>query len=50
MQFNPPFDEQFLIFRYQKMMEDFGDSINEANAGGGEMDIVQKYAYESNLR
>ena len=30
-QFKPPFDEQFLIFRYQKMLEDYGDNFNEAS-------------------
>jgi len=28
-QFNPPFDEQFLIYRYLKLSEDFGDSPHD---------------------
>jgi hypothetical protein len=50
-QFSPAFEEQFIIFRYLKMSEDFDDMGNEGgNAGGEEMDVVQKYAYESSLR
>ena len=44
----PPVDEQFLIFRYQKMLEDYGDNLGEGNSGG--MDVVSKFAYESSLR
>jgi hypothetical protein len=47
--FNPPFDEQFVIYRYQKMSEDFGDSPHGESHGGG-MDVVAKFAYESSLR
>ena len=46
--FNPPFDEQFIIYRYKKMSEDFGDSPHESHAGG--LDVVAKFAYESSLR
>ena len=48
-QFNPPFEEQFIIYRYQKMSEDFED-VNEDEDSEEEVDIVQKYAYESSLR
>jgi len=42
---NPPFEEQFLLYRYQKFSEEFGDgSGNDAN--GGAMDLVAKFAYE----
>ena len=46
--FNPPFDEQFIIYRYQKMSEDFGDNPHEGHSGG--LDVVAKFAYESSLR
>ena len=45
--FNPPFDEQFVIYRYKKMSEDFGESTNDGSAG---MDVVAKFAYDSSLR
>ena len=48
-QFNPAFEEQFIIFRYLKMSEDYED-VGEGNAGGEEMDVVAKFAYESSLR
>lgn len=46
--FNPPFDEQFIIYRYKKMSEDFGDSLSEGSGGG--LDVVAKFAYESSFR
>jgi len=36
--FRPPFDEQFIIYRYKKMNEDQGD------------DLIANIAYESSLR
>lgn len=55
--YNPPFDEQFIIFRYKKMAEDYGDAAlsgdshgGGGNAGGGGMDVIAKFAYESSLR
>jgi|LauGreDrversion4_2_1035121.scaffolds.fasta_scaffold40967_1 hypothetical protein len=48
-QFNPTFEEQFIIYRYQKMAEDF-DDVNEDEENEEEVDIVQKYAYESSMR
>jgi hypothetical protein len=54
-QFSPSFEEQFIIFRYLKMSEDY-DDVGDANgsgnqaAGGEEMDVVAKFAYESSLR
>ena len=47
-QFNPAFEEQFIIYRYLKMSEDFED-VDE-NDGEEEVDIVQKYAYDSSMR
>ena len=46
----PPFDEQFLVYRYQKISEDFGDGSGGDHSGSGGMDIVAKFAYESSLR
>jgi hypothetical protein len=47
---NPPFDEQFLVYRYQKISEDFGEGGSGDAHGSGGMDIVAKFAYESSLR
>lgn len=48
---NAPFDEQFLIYRYQKISEDYGDgSSGDGHGGSAGMDIVAKFAYESSLR
>jgi hypothetical protein len=51
---SPSFDEQFIIFRYTKMSEDFGDLGSEGGHGHGHghhggMDVVTKYAYDSSL-
>jgi hypothetical protein len=48
-QFSPAFEEQFIIFRYLKMSEDY-DDMGEGSNGGEEIDVVAKYAYESSLR
>ena len=53
--FNPPFDEQFIIFRYKKMSEDYGDMGGDSHSGssggaGGGMDVIAKFAYESSIR
>lgn len=42
----PPFEEQFLIHRYQKLSEDFGDGANGEHGG----DLAAKFAYESSFR
>lgn len=47
--YNPPFDEQFIIYRYQLMSEDMNSSSNSEQGGAG-VDIIGKFAYESNLR
>ena len=47
--YNPPFDEQFVIYRYNKMSEDYGDSGSHDGQGGG-LDVVAKFAYDSSLR
>lgn len=51
-QFSPSFEEKFIIFRYLKMMEDYDDvgGGGEGNAGGEEIDVVAKFAYDSSLR
>ena len=43
--FNPPVDEQFVIYRYKKISEDFGDGFGDAH--GGAMDMVAKFAYDA---
>jgi hypothetical protein len=48
-QFSPSFEEKFIIFRYLKMMEDY-DDVGDGNAGGEEIDVVAKFAYDSSLR
>jgi hypothetical protein len=48
-QFSPAFEEQFIIFRYLKMSEDY-DDMGEGGHGGEEIDVVAKFAYESSLR
>ena len=51
-QFSPSFEEKFIIFRYLKMSEDY-DDVGESNtngAGGEEIDVVAKFAYESSMR
>ena len=48
---NPPFDEQFLVYRYQKISEDFGDgSGGDGHGGSGGMDLVAKFAYDQSLK
>jgi hypothetical protein len=48
---NPPFDEQFLLYRYQKISEDFGDGSGAGgDSHGNGMDMAAKFAYENSLR
>ena len=48
---NPPFDEQFLLYRYQKLSEDFGEGSGAGDAhGNGGMDMAAKFDYENSLR
>ena len=48
---NPPFDEQFLLYRYQKISEDFGEGSGAGDPhGNGGMDMAAKFAYENSLR
>ena len=42
--------EQFLLYRYQKISEDFGDGSGGDAHGNGGMDMVAKFAYENSLR
>jgi hypothetical protein len=46
---NPPFDEQFLLYRYQKLSEDFGEGGGDIHGNGG-IDMAAKFAYENSLR
>ncbi len=41
---SPPFEEEFLIHRYQKLADDFSD------ANGEHGDLAAKFAYESSFR
>lgn len=44
----PDFDEQFLIYRYKKMIEDsLDDNMNNENGGQNNLDIVGMIAYEN---
>jgi hypothetical protein len=44
----PPFDEQFIIFRYKKIIE---DEIAESQAEGqGGLDVVSESAFQNHLR
>ena len=44
----PPFDEQFIIFRYRKIIEDeFSESKNEES---GNLDIVTEISFQNELR
>lgn len=45
---NPGFDEEFLIFRYRKMIEEYGDGVGHHNSSG--LDIIAKFAYDSGYR
>ena len=47
-QFRPPFDEQFIIYRYKKLSEDYNDNPSEGQAAG--MDVIAKFAYDSSFR
>ena len=44
----PPFDEQFIIFRYKKLIE---DEIAESQQDGqGGLDVVSEVAFQNHLR
>ena len=48
---NPPFEEPCLVYRYQKLSEDFGEGAGgDGHGGNGGMDLVAKFAYESSFR
>ena len=55
-QFNPPFDEQFVIYRFKKMYEEFGENAGFENNSNSQqnsqqnVDIMTKFAYESSFR
>lgn len=43
---SPPFEDEFLVYRYQKLSEDFGDGANGEHGS----DLAAKFAYESSFR
>jgi PAS domain S-box-containing protein len=44
----PPFDEQFIIFRYRKIIEDeIAESKNDGNVG---LDVVSEIAFQNHMR
>ena len=44
----PPFDEQFIIYRYKKIIEDeIAESQNEGNGG---LDVVSESVFQNHLR
>jgi PAS domain S-box-containing protein len=44
----PPFDEQFIIFRYKKIIED--EIAESQNEGTGGLDVVSEIAFQNHLR
>jgi hypothetical protein len=44
--YNPRFDEQFIIYRYKKIIEESSSEIEE---GEGNMDIVSNIAYQNHF-
>ena len=48
--YNPPFDEQFIIYRYKKLMEDEISDLGGSNELSGNLDVVSLLAYESHFR
>jgi len=45
---NPQFDEQFMIYRYRKILEDETTELTES--GGASLDVVSMLAYENYLQ
>jgi hypothetical protein len=43
--YNPKFDEQFIIFRYKKLIEETSDF----SEGGGNLDVVSNIAYQNHF-
>ncbi len=46
---HPPFDEQFVIYRYRKMIEDEMADVQSDNQGG-QLDAISAIAYDNYLR
>ncbi len=46
---HPPFDEQFVIYRYRKMIEDEMADV-QADNQGGQLDAISAIAYDNYLR
>ena len=44
----PPFDEQFIIFRYRKIIED--EIAESKNEGTGNLDVVSEIAFQNHQR
>ena len=44
----PPFDEQFIIYRYKKIIED--EIAESQNEGTGGLDVVSEIAFQNHLR
>lgn len=44
----PPFDEQFIIYRYKKIIED--EIAESQNDGTGSLDVVSEIAFQNHLR
>ena len=47
-QYKPPFDEQFIIYRYKKIIED--EIAESQNEGQGGLDVVSEIAFQNLLR
>lgn len=52
---SPPFDEEFIIYRYRKLAEEYGDNgisgnNEDRNKGKGNIDVMTRFAYENNFR
>jgi len=44
--YNPRFDEQFIIYRYKKIIEETSSDVGE---GDGNMDVVSNIAYQNHF-
>lgn len=47
-QSKPPFDEQFIIYRYKKIIED--EIAETQNEGAGGLDVISELAFQNHLR
>jgi hypothetical protein len=44
--YNPKFDEQFIIYRYKKIIEETSSEVGE---GEGNLDVVSNIAYQNHF-